>query len=127
MGGHDRIGMQLIPLKLLTPNDTKAMKLDLLKDTTKESSQNKKRRGQIEVELTFVPFKEDSCKFSGALDSNGRKDSGIDRASDDNVVGGAGLLSVIVHGAEDVEGKRHNNPNAIVLFRGERKKTKVST
>jgi hypothetical protein len=125
VGGHDVLGMQLVPLKLLTTYETKEFKLELVKNTNNNSPQNPKKRGHIEVELTFVPFKKDSCKFSEPLDSYERKESGVSRASDNEVEGGAGLLSVIVQGAEDVEGERHNNPYALVLFRGERKKTKV--
>ncbi|KAE7996982.1 hypothetical protein FH972_001658 [Carpinus fangiana] len=125
VGGHDVLGMQLVPLKLLTTYETKEFKLELLKNTNNNSPQNHKKRGHIEVELTFVPFKEDSCKFSESLDSYERKESGVSRASDNEVEAGAGLLSVIVQGAEDVEGERHNNPYALVLFRGERKKTKM--
>jgi hypothetical protein len=117
--------MQLVPLKLLTPYETKEFKLELLKNTNNNSPQNHRRRGHIELELTFVPFREDSVKFSGPLDGYERKESGVKRASDNEVEAGAGLLSVIVQGAEDVEGQRYNNPYALVLFRGERKKTKV--
>lgn len=121
----------MVPLKLLVPYETKEFTLDLLKDTNISDFQNKRNRGQIDVELTFVPFKEDSIKFSskfsGSLDSFSRKESGIDRASEEETPSGAGLLLVMVHGAEDVEGQRHNNPYALVLFRGEKKKTKVNS
>lgn len=118
--------MQMVPLKLLTPYDTKELTLDLLKDTDVTDSQNKKNRGQIEVELTFVPFREDSIKFGDHLVAYSRKESGTDGAiSDDVNPTGAGLLLVMVHGAEDVDGERHSNPYALVLFRGEKKKTKV--
>ena len=36
-----------------------------------------------------------------------------------------GVLVVIVHEAQDVEGKHHTNPYVRILFRGEDKKTKV--
>ncbi|XP_024020894.1 synaptotagmin-3 isoform X2 [Morus notabilis] len=125
VGGHDRLGVQLIPLKLLTPYETKEFTLDLLKDTNISDSQDKKRRGQIEAELTFVPFKENNLKFSGPLVVYGRKESSDDKPSDDGALSGAGLLSVMLQGAEEVEGQSHNNPYALVLFRGERKKTKM--
>lgn len=116
----------MVPLKLLTPYDTKELTLNLLKDTNVSDSQNKKNRGQIEVELTFVPFKEDSSKFSESLVAYSRKESGAYTAmSDDGTPTGAGLLLVMIHGAEDVDGERHNNPYALIFFRGERKKTKV--
>ncbi|KAB2595992.1 synaptotagmin-3-like [Pyrus ussuriensis x Pyrus communis] len=130
VGGHDRIGMQLVPLKQLTPHELQEFKLDLLKDTNISNCTNKKQRGQLVVELTFVPFKEDISRFSGGfsgpIDSvHRRNESGIDMSmsSDEGTLGGAGLLSVIIQGAENVEGKSHNNPYAILLFRGEHKKT----
>lgn len=126
VGGHDRLGMQLVPLKQLTPRETKELTLDLLKHTNITDPHDKKQRGQIVVVLTYVPFKEDSTKFSGPLNGYDRKESGIDRASDEKTLSGAGLLSVMVQGAEDVEGENHNNPYALVLFRGEKKKTKVN-
>ncbi|XWS75161.1 hypothetical protein CRYUN_Cryun01aG0061200 [Craigia yunnanensis] len=121
VGTHDRLGMQFVPLKLLTPYETKEFKLDLLKHTDINDPLDKKQRGKIVVELTYAPFREDSIK----LDGYGRKESGFDRPSDSEVFSGAGLLSVMVQGAEDVEGENHNNPYAVVLFRGETKKTKM--
>ncbi|KAI4346323.1 hypothetical protein L6164_007230 [Bauhinia variegata] len=124
VGGHDRLGMQLIPLKLLAPYETKPFTLDLLKDTNIEHP-NKKHRGQIMVELTFIPFKEDSIKFSGRLEGSGRKENGSDSISDDEIQDGAGLLSVLIQEAAEVEGKHHNNPYAVVLFGGEKRRTKM--
>lgn len=98
----------------------------MLKDTNISDSQEKKKRGQIEVELTFVPFKENSLKYIGPSDAFGRKESCNDEALDDGALSGAGLLSVLVQGAEEVEGQSHNNPYALILYRGERKKTKVN-
>ncbi|KAL6977208.1 Synaptotagmin-3 [Sarracenia purpurea var. burkii] len=126
VGGHDRLGTQVVPLKLLTPNETKEFTLDLLKNTSISDHQEKKPRGKVVVELTYDPFKEDSDEFSGPLEAGyGRKDSGIDRATGNESPNGAGLLLVTVYGAEDVEGERYNNPYAVVLFRGERKKSKM--
>ncbi|XVF83193.1 hypothetical protein PTKIN_Ptkin16aG0114300 [Pterospermum kingtungense] len=124
VGSHDRLGMQFIPLKLLTPYETKEFQLDLLKHTyITDPQDHKKQRGKIVVELTYAPFREESIKLEE--DGYGRKESGFDRPSDSEVFSGAGLLSVMVLGAEDVEGERHNNPYAVVLFRGETKKTKM--
>ncbi|KAJ6767830.1 EXTENDED SYNAPTOTAGMIN-RELATED [Salix koriyanagi] len=72
VGCHDRLGMQSVPLKVLTPRETKVFTLDLLKHTNIPDSRDKKQLGQIVVELTCVPFREDSNKFSGPLDGNGR-------------------------------------------------------
>ncbi|KAF5733739.1 synaptotagmin-3 isoform X1 [Tripterygium wilfordii] len=125
VGKHDKLGMQLVPLKLLTPHETKELTLDLLKSTDVSDPKDQKKRGQIVVELTFVPFKADHGSFDEVLERYERKQSGIDSSSDDETLSGAGLLSVTLQGAEDVEGERHNNPHALVLFRGETKKTKM--
>ncbi|KAF7820142.1 synaptotagmin-3 isoform X1 [Senna tora] len=124
VGGHDKLGMQLVPLKLLKPYENKEFTLDLLKDTNLTETPNKKERGKIVVDVTFVPFKDDSSKFGGCLESFSRMESGNDKVSDDEVQG-AGLLSVFIQEAEEVEGKRHNNPYALVFFRGEKKRTKM--
>ncbi|ONI23851.1 hypothetical protein PRUPE_2G212000 [Prunus persica] len=124
VGRHDKLGMQLVPLKVLTPGLTKELVLDLVKNTNINDPQNKKRRGQIVVELAFVPFKSESSKLNG--NEYGRSESGISRSSDSSEsLGGAGLLSVLIQGAEDVEGQHHNNPFALLCFRGEEKKTKM--
>ncbi|KAL5733508.1 hypothetical protein ACOSQ2_033200 [Xanthoceras sorbifolium] len=123
VGGHDRLGMQLVPLKLITPHETKEFTLDLLKHTNISDPNDKKYRGTILLELTYVPFREDSTKaLSGKFD---QKDSRNYRSFNSEILSKAGLLSVIVQGAEDVEGERHNNPYALILFRGEQKKTKL--
>ncbi|GAV69265.1 C2 domain-containing protein, partial [Cephalotus follicularis] len=124
VGEHDRLGMQLVPLKLLTQSETKEFTLDLLKDTNISNPQDQKKRGQTVVELTYEPFRQDSCNFDVPVEGYGRKENGIDRSSDDGNLSGSRLLSVMVHGAEDVEGEHHTNPYAFILFRGERKKTK---
>ncbi|KAJ6432875.1 hypothetical protein OIU84_019999 [Salix udensis] len=128
VGGHDRLGMQFVPLKVLTHRETKEFTLDLLRHTNISDSQDKKKRGQIVLELTYVPFRVDSIEFSGPLggnDGRGRGSASGKSSSDDESLSGAGLLLVNVQGAEDVEGKHHRNPYALVLFRGERKKTKM--
>ncbi|KAL6545345.1 hypothetical protein OROGR_009219 [Orobanche gracilis] len=120
VGSHDRLGTQTFPLKLLIPNEPKQVTLDLLKDTNISDPRNKKQRGQILLELTYAPFREDSDGVSGILlDSYIRKDSLLDREM------GAGLLLVTVQGAYDVEGSRHNNPYVLIIFRGETKKSKM--
>ncbi|XP_059667637.1 synaptotagmin-3-like [Cornus florida] len=124
VGAHDKLGMQVVPLKLLTPHETKELTLDLLKNTNPNDPQNKKPRGQIMVEMTFVPFKEDSERFSGLIHRHVKNQS-VRKVSEELSLSGAGLLMVTVVGAEDVEGKHHNNPYAFILFRGEKKKTKL--
>lgn len=124
VGSHDKLGMQLIPLKLLTPYDNKEFTLDLLKDSNLNDP-CKKPRGQIVVDCTFVPFKEGSSKFGGPSKVYARNESRIDALSDDEVQEGAGLLSVLIQEAEDVEGEHHSNPFAVLTFRGEKRRTKT--
>jgi hypothetical protein len=126
LGTHDKLGMQVVPLRLLTPHETKGFKLNLVKNTNPNDSQNHKSRGKLVVELTFKPFKEDNERFSGPLNGYGTKANIVGMASDDMSLHRAGLLLVLLQGAEDVEGKHHNNPYALLTYGGEQKKTKVS-
>ncbi|KAG5250310.1 synaptotagmin [Salix suchowensis] len=59
VGKHDKMGMNVIPLKELTPDEPKVLTLDLLKNMDPNDVQNEKSRGQIVVELVYKPFKED--------------------------------------------------------------------
>lgn len=123
VGEDDKIGMQLVPLKELTPNEPKKFTLDLLKNTNMNDPHNKKPRGTLEVELTFDPFKLESDSFKG-LGTFSQKQVSVDRTLADELLSEAGLLSVTVVGAEDLEAvKYHTNPYAQILFRGERRKT----
>jgi len=115
---HDKLGMQVIPLRLLTPYESKLFTLDLVRSMNPNDPQNKKNRGKLIVELTFDPFREDN------MSSDGEGNASVRREADGECSGG--VLLVSVENAEDVEGKRHTNPYAEVLFRGERKKTKVT-
>ncbi|CAN1339199.1 SYT3 [Linum perenne] len=126
VGGHDTLGMQVVPLRILTPQETMPLTLDLLKSTDTVDSRDKKQRGQLVVELILVPFKEDSRMSSSLDEHQGSKGNGYDKELYyGDSLNGSGLLSVTVQSAEDVEGQKHNNPYAIVLFRGERKRTKM--
>ncbi|XP_048421029.1 synaptotagmin-3-like isoform X2 [Pyrus x bretschneideri] len=124
VGRHDKLGMQLVPLKVLTPGATKEFVLDLVKNTNINDPQNKKRRGQVIVEVAFVPFKSESSKHNGTSNGYGKSESGKSLESDESL-SGAGVLSILIQGAEDVEGEHHSNPYALVCFRGEVKKTKM--
>ncbi|KAH9735145.1 Synaptotagmin-3 [Citrus sinensis] len=124
VGTHDKLGMQVVPLRSLTPNETKELTLDLVKNTNPNDPQDKKWRGQLVVELTFSLFREESKRLSGPLDRFERKESEVGKATE-YVYLGAGLLLVTVEGAKDLEGKHHNNPYAVVICRGEQKKTKM--
>lgn len=121
----------MVPLKLLTAHEPKEFTLELLKSTFNSDSHHgdshhKKERGQIVVELTYDHFKENSDEASEHLEREGRKENGIDRAHGNESPSGAGLLVVSIYGADDVEGENHSNPYVFILFRGEKKKTKVS-
>lgn len=81
--------------------------------------------------MTLVPFRtDDDIPFSGQLidqSSSLREQSerlqSISEASAS--VHGASLLQVSIQGAEEVEGKHHTNPYAVVHFKGEARRTKV--
>jgi hypothetical protein len=64
------------------------------------------------------------CKQDEQVEFLGDGNNESGRAPDCTAEGG-GLLEVIVHAAEDVEGKYHTNPYAKVVFRGDEKKTQV--
>ena len=50
------MGMNSIPLKDLTPEETRLFTLDLLKNLKPDDAQNEKSRGQIVVEVTYKPL-----------------------------------------------------------------------
>ncbi|KVH90476.1 hypothetical protein Ccrd_007511 [Cynara cardunculus var. scolymus] len=124
VGLHDKLGMQVIPLKLLAPQETKEFTVDLVRNLDPNDECNKKPRGSITVELTFVPFMEDPINFNGPIDLYMRRES-VPKTFQNSLMNRAGLLLVTVIGAEDVEGKHHNNPYALVVFKGEKRKTKI--
>lgn len=118
VGKHDKMGMNIVHLKDLPPDEPKTMTLDLLKNMDPNDVQNDKMRGQIEVELTYKPFKEED------MPKDPEDSSEVVKAPDGTPDGG-GLLVVTVHEAQDVEGKHHTNPYVRLIFRGEERKTKV--
>lgn len=121
--------MQMIPLQKINPGEKKAFNLDLIKNSNVVmDSGDKKKRGRLELDLRYVPFREESLKSRNEnQDEYQRKESRDEKSSeDDDFLSHAGLLSVAIQSAKDVEGKKkHANPYAVVLFRGEKKKTKV--
>uniref|UniRef100_A0A803NLZ5 Synaptotagmin-2 n=2 Tax=Cannabis sativa TaxID=3483 RepID=A0A803NLZ5_CANSA len=117
VGKHDKMGLNTVPLKDLTPDESKVLTLDLLKNMNEDDAQNDKFRGQIVLEMTYKPFKEDE------MPDNVEDSNDVQKAPEGTPAGG-GLLVIIVHEAEDVEGKYHTNPYARLLFRGEERKTK---
>ena len=118
VGKHDKMGMNVVPLKELTPDETKVLTLDLLKNMDLNDAQNEKSRGQLVVELTYKPFKEEDLPKSF-------EDTKTVQKAPDGTPAGGGVLVVMVHEAQDVEGKHHTNPFVRIIFRGEEKKTKV--
>ncbi|KAL5561192.1 hypothetical protein UlMin_030939 [Ulmus minor] len=117
VGKHDKMGMNVVPLKDLPPDETKVLTLDLLKNMDSNDVQNEKLRGQLVVELTYKPLKEEDMPKSFGESNE------VQKAPEGTPAGG-GQLVVIVHEAQDVEGKHHTNPYVRVLFRGEEKRTK---
>ncbi|CAI0445305.1 unnamed protein product [Linum tenue] len=117
VGKHDKMGMNLVPLKDIPPEETKVMTLDLLKTMDLNDPQNEKSRGQIVVELTYKPFKEEE------MPSSFEETQTVEKPPEGTPAGG-GLLVVIVHEAQDVEGKHHTNPCVRITFKGEEKRTK---
>lgn len=112
------MGMNVIPLKDLTPDESKTMTLDLLKNMDSNDTQNDKDRGQIMVELTYKPFKEDQ------IPKEFEESDAVQKVPEGTPPGG-GVLMITVHEAQDVEGKHHTNPYVRIIFRGEERKTKV--
>ncbi|CAN1276536.1 SYT2 [Linum perenne] len=118
VGKHDKMGMNVVPLKDIPPEEAKVMTLDLLKTMDLDDPQNEKSRGQVVVELTYKPFKEED------MPSSFEETQGLEKPPEGTPTGG-GLLVVIVHEAQDVEGKHHTNPYVRINFKGEKKKTKT--
>ncbi|XP_059633143.1 synaptotagmin-2 [Cornus florida] len=118
VGKHEKMGLNVLPLKELTPDEPKEVTLDLRKSLDPNDVQNEKPRGQIVLEAMYKPFKEDEMP-KDIEDSNE-----VQKAPEGTPAGG-GLLVVIVHEAQDLEGKQHHvNPFVRLLFNGEERKTK---
>lgn len=112
------MGMNVIPLKEVTPDESKVLTLKLLKTMEPNDPENEKSRGDLIVEVLYKPFKEDE------LPKNVEDPNGIEKAPQGTPSSG-GLLVIIIHEAQDVEGKHHTNPFARLIFKGEERKTKV--
>lgn len=118
IGKPDKMGMNVIQLKDLTPDEPKVLTLKLLKTLDPNDPENEKPRGDITLEVLYKPFKEDELPKNNTENPNG-----IEKAPEGTPASG-GLLVVIIHEAEDVEGKHHTNPYARLIFKGEERKTK---
>ncbi|KAG6482564.1 synaptotagmin-2-like [Zingiber officinale] len=117
VGKHEKMGMNVIRLNELNADEPKILTLDLVKSLDSIEVQNDKFRGQIVVEATYKPFKEDKL-----LEVDSEKANGV-HAPNSTPTGG-GVLVVTIHEAQDLEGKHHTNPYVRLTFRGEAKKTK---
>lgn len=115
VGKHEKMGMNMVQLKDIKPEEPKELTLDLLKNMDPKDSQNEKSRGQLVVELEYKPFSDGQMADDSEVV--------IEKAPEGTPDGG-GMLVIIVHEAEDLEGKYHTNPLVRLLFRGETKKTK---
>lgn len=110
--------MNVVPLKDLPHDEPKTLTLDLLKNMDPNDVQNDKMRGQIVLELTYKPFKDED------LPKDLEESDAVQKAPEGTPPGG-GVLVVTVHEAQDVEGKHHTNPYVRIICKGEEKKTKV--
>ncbi|EAZ09906.1 hypothetical protein OsI_32201 [Oryza sativa Indica Group] len=119
VGKHEKMGMNNILLKELPADETKVMTVNLLKTMDPNDVQNEKSRGQLTLEVTYKPFKEEDMEKEGIDNADV-----VEKAPDGTPAGG-GLLYIVVHEAQDLEGKHHTNPYAKIIFKGEEKKTKV--
>ncbi|KAI3822590.1 hypothetical protein L1987_10184 [Smallanthus sonchifolius] len=124
VGLHDKLGMQVIPLMVLKPHEKKELTVGLVKNLDSSDIRNRKPRGSITVELTFVPFVEDTTGPNGPIDFYMRKET-VSKKFGSSFVNRPGLLLVTVISAKSVEGKHHNNPFALVVFKGDKRKTKI--
>ncbi|XP_057973210.1 synaptotagmin-2 isoform X1 [Malania oleifera] len=117
VGKHEKMGVNVLPLNGLEPDEAKVVTLDLLKNMDPNDAQNEKSRGQLVVEVTYKPFKDDETQ-------NYFEDANAVQKAPEGTPAGGGLLVVIIHEGQDLEGKHHTNPFVRLLFRGEEKKTK---
>ncbi|KAL8245245.1 hypothetical protein R6Q59_011503 [Mikania micrantha] len=124
VGLHDKLGLQVIPLMVLKPHEKKELTVGLVKNLDSSDIRKRKPRGSITVELTFVPFVEDGMPLNGPIDFYMRKET-VSKKLGSPFVNRPGLLSVTVISATSVEGKHHNNPFALVVFKGDTRKTKL--
>lgn len=112
------MGINVVPLKDLEPEEMKVFTLELLKSMDPDDVRNEKSRGQLVLEVTYKPFKEDEMP-------DDTEDSGAVEKAPEGTPAGGGLLVITVHQAQDVEGRHHTNPYVRLLFKGEERKTKV--
>ncbi|TMW88114.1 hypothetical protein EJD97_019024 [Solanum chilense] len=118
VGSHEKMGVNIVPLKDLIPDEPKELTLELLKNLKPDDVQNEKARGQLVLEVMYKAFNDEEL-------ANGADESNTVEKAPDGTPDGGGMLVVIVHEGQDLEGKHHTNPSVRMLFRGEEKRTKV--
>lgn len=118
VGKHEKMGINIVSLKDLTPEETRVLTLDLLKTLDREDPQNEKSRGQIVLEVMYKPLTDNE------MASDAEETGEVQKAPEGTPPNG-GLLVVVVHEAQDLEGKHHTNPFVRFHFRGEERKTKT--
>ncbi|KVI05223.1 C2 calcium-dependent membrane targeting [Cynara cardunculus var. scolymus] len=109
--------VQALEIMVFDWESPKTLTLDLLKNMDPNDMHNDKSRGQIVVELMYKPFGED--QMPTAIEEV----SAMQKAPVGTPDGG-GLLVVIIHEGEDLEGKHHTNPSVRLLFKGEERRTR---
>ncbi|KAL1208222.1 Synaptotagmin-1 [Cardamine amara subsp. amara] len=118
VGNDDKMGMNVLSLKEMVPDEHKAFTLELRKTLEgAEDGQTDKYRGKLEVELLYKPFTEEEMP-------KGFEEGQTVQKAPEGTPASGGLLVVTVHSAEDVEGKHHTNPYVRIYFKGEERKTK---
>ncbi|XP_050366039.1 synaptotagmin-1-like [Argentina anserina] len=116
VGKHEKMGMNVIPLKDIPSDEPTLLTMDLLKTMDLNDPQNKDH-GQLELELTYKPFAEEDMQ-------KGYDETQTLEKAPEGTPPGGGLLVVIVHEGHDLEGKHHCNPSVRLILRGEEKRTK---
>ncbi|KAH7433635.1 hypothetical protein KP509_07G078600 [Ceratopteris richardii] len=96
VSSHDLLGVQMIQLSSLTPDDWQTHTLNLRKNMDDNDPSNQKPRGQITLNTLYTPF----------------KDEEVIPEEEENE-------------AEDLEGKHHCNPYVKILYKGHEYKTKA--
>lgn len=114
VSSHDKLGMQVIPLASLKPEEPKLLTLDLRKNMDDNDPSNQKPRGQLAVEVTYKCLKDDDSI----------SDEPEEEHAPEGTPQGGGLLVVSIHKAEDLEGKHHVNPFAKLVYKSQEFKTK---
>ncbi|KAG7636893.1 Synaptotagmin-1 [Arabidopsis thaliana] len=119
VGNAEKMGMNVLALKEMVPDEHKAFTLELRKtlDGGEDGQPPDKYRGKLEVELLYKPFTEEE------MPKGFEETQAVQKAPEGTPAAG-GMLVVIVHSAEDVEGKHHTNPYVRIYFKGEERKTK---